>query len=416
MSEQLIIRLGSTVHNPVDWLVWSQGSDEVIASGRLKDATELAALADRLGARPVIALVPACDVVLKTMTLPTKPNRQLMQALPFMLEEEQAEDIEQLLILPGKTFERDKQFMQQVAVVNRQRLELWLSWLQHPGFELKRMLPDALLLPEFEQQPVAIELAGCQGAPSQWLLKQDNWQVSCVDANWWSDYLALLKLPSVLSYSPWPADVLQPHQLAPAELPLALLAKQLTSQTFNLLQGEYAPKKNQNKHWLEWRRTVLLAGATLVLYLGTVGFEAWQLQQQAADLRAQTVELYKSQFPNERIVNLTRQIERKIAAAGGGDPKQSLLGMLATVQPILAQQPELQLDNLRFDGRKSELKFQATANGFQSFEQLKTQLQQQGFQVEQGALSNINGKVQGTISLQANGVQTTSGQRVRSNQ
>ncbi len=57
------------------------------------------------------------------------------------------------------------------------------------------------------------------------------------------------------------------------------------------------------------------------------------------------------------------------------------------------------LDNLRFDGRKAELKFQATAASFQSFEQLKTQLQQQGFQVEQGALSNIGGKVQGTISL-----------------
>ncbi len=101
MNEQLIIRLGSTAAAAVDWLVWSALSEEVIASGRLTQATELPALAQRLGQRPVTALVPACDVILKTVPLPGKPNRQLLQALPFMLEEDQAEDIEQLLILPG---------------------------------------------------------------------------------------------------------------------------------------------------------------------------------------------------------------------------------------------------------------------------------------------------------------------------
>ncbi len=399
MNEQLIIRLGSTEQQAVDWLVWSALSEEVIASGRLAHATELPALAQRLGQRPVTALVPACDVILKTVPLPGKPNRQLLQALPFMLEEDQAEDIEQLLILPAKTLQQEQQYQQQVAVLSRQRLEQWLDWLQQAGFTAQRMVPDALLLPDLEQQPVAIELAAQGHNQSQWLLKQGPWQVSCVDQNWWSDYLALLQLPSVLSYSPWPAQLLQPHQLAPAELPLALLARQLPTQSFNLLQGEYAPKKPQNKHWQQWQQSILLAGATLVLYLGSVALEAWQFKRQADQFRAQTSALYKSKFPSERIVNLTRQVQRKLAAAGGGDPNQSFLGLLSKVQPLLAQQPEFILDNLRFDGRKAELKFQATAASFQSFEQLKTQLQQQGFQVEQGALSNIGGKVQGTISL-----------------
>lgn len=399
MNEQIIIRLGSTEQQAVDWLVWSSLTEEVIASGRLADATELPALAQRLGQRPVTALVPACDVILKTVPLPSKPNRQLLQALPFMLEEEQAEDIEQLLILPAKTLEQDKQYLQQVAVLSRQKFELWLSWLQQAGFLLQRMLPDALLLPELEHQPVAIELAAQGAAQSQWLLKQGPWQVSCVEQSWWPEYLALLQLPSVLSYSPWPAHVLQPHQLAPAELPLALLARQLPSQSFNLLQGEYAPKKPQNKYWQQWQQPILLAGATLVLYLATVALEAWQFKRQADQFKAQAATLYKSQFPGERVVDLNRQVKRKLAAAGGTDPNQSFLGLLATVQPLLAQQPELVLDNLRFDGRKAELKFQATAASFQSFEQLKTQLQQQGFLVEQGALSNIGGKVQGTISL-----------------
>ncbi len=91
-------------------------------------------------------------------------------------------------------------------MLSRQRLEQWLDWLQQAGFTVQRMVPDALLLPELEQQPVAIELAAQGHNQSQWLLKQGPWQVSCVDQNWWSDYLALLELPSVLSYSPWPAQ------------------------------------------------------------------------------------------------------------------------------------------------------------------------------------------------------------------
>lgn len=394
MNEQLIIRLGSTAQAAVDWLVWSALTEEVIASGRLHNAAELPQLAQRLGQRPVVALVPACDVVLKTVPLPGKPNRQLLQALPFMLEEDQAEDIEQLLLLQGQTLQHEGQYSQQVAVVRRVILEQWLDWLQQAGFSVQRMVPDALLLPDAEL-PVAIEVS------SQWLLKQGPWQVSCIDASWWPDYLALLELPLLLSYSPWPDAVLQQHQLAPAELPLVLLARQLSSQPFTLLQGEYAPKKPQNKYWQQWRLSLSLAAATVLLYLLSVGLESWQYQRQATAARTAAAELYKSKYPNERIVNLKRQVERKLAANGGGDPNQSLVGLLSQLQPLLAQQPGVKLDNLRYDSKKSELRFQATADGFQSFEQLKTQLQQQGFTVDQGALSNIAGKVQGTITMRS---------------
>ena len=393
MNEQLIIRLGSLATQPVQWLVWSSLTEEVIASGRLAQATELPELAQRLGQRPVIALVPACDVVLKTIALPGKPTRQLLQALPFMLEEDQAEDIEQLLIVQGKSHLINNQHQQQVAVVRRSVLETWLSWLQDAGFSVNRMIPDALLLPDLPEQAVAIECG------EQWLLRQGSWQVSCIDSSWWPDYLALLALPSVLSYSPWPEHILQPHQLAPAELPLALLARQLPLQSFNLLQGDYAPKRPQNKLWQQWRLSGTLAAVALLLYLGTVGLEAWQFKRQANDANAQAMALYKSKFPNERVFNLKQNVTRKLAASGGGDPNQSLVGLLSQVQPLLAQQPGLVLDNLKFDGKKAELRFQATADGFQSFEQLKNALQQQGFQVEQGALSNINGKVQGTITM-----------------
>lgn len=395
MSEQLIIRLGSVPQQPLWWLIWSAASAEVIASGQLADASELVGLAERIGVnRPLTALLPACDVVLKEVPLPGKPNRQMLQALPYMLEEEQAEDIEQLLVLPAQTIQRDSQYLQQVAVLRRSLLEQWLELLQQAGFAPRRLLPDALLLPLLEQ-PVAVQLG------SQWLLRNGDWQGSCIDDSWWPDYLQLAALPEILSYSPWPdscAD--QPHQLAPAELPLALLAQRLDTVSFNLLQGAYAPKKASNKHWAQWRLSGSLAAACAVLYLSLVGVEAWQFSREATAARAEASALYKQQFPQERIVNLKRQVERKLAASGA-QGQNSLLAMLGGMTPALGGAEPVVLNNLKFDSKKSELKLLATAASFQRFEALKAQLQQQGYQVEQGALSQIDGKVQGTLTLRS---------------
>lgn len=392
MSEQLIIRLGSQAEEPIWWLVWAADSQEVIASGQLNHADELPDLAQYIGTtRPLTALVPACDVVLKTVPLPGKPTRQLLQALPFMLEEEQAEEIEQLLVLPGKAEQQGEQYLQQVAIVRRALVVQWIDWLQQAGFNLRQMVPDALLLPALEL-PTTIELG------QQWLLRQGEWQVSCIDQSWWADFLQLAAPGELLSYSPWPAALAaQPAQLAPAELPLALLAQQLSPQSFNLLQGEFAPKRPQSKLWQQWRLSASLALATLLVYLVTVGMQGYKAGSQAqADIQTAN-QLYKQRFPQERVVNLRRQVERKLAASGGSD--SSMVGLLAQIQPSLSSMPGMTLDNLRYDVKKSELRFQATAADFAAFEQLKGKLQQQGLQVEQGALSQIEGKVQGTLAI-----------------
>ena len=391
MSEQLVIRLGSRAQQRISWLVWASHSQEVIASGELADASQLTELAQRLGKRPVVALVPASDVLLKQVALPAKPTRQLMQALPYMLEEEQAEDIEQLFLALGATMQQDGKYQQQVAVCQHSRMQQWLSWLQDAGFSVSRMVPDALLLPE---QPVPC----CIQLQDQWLLKQNSWQVAAIDADWWADYLQLAALPMLTSFCPWPDSLMQNHQLADAELPLALLAKGLPQTDFTLLQGEFKPKRQVNPQLQLWRSSAALAAACLLVYLLQLGFTNWQLSAQSSELQQQTLALYKSAFPQDTIVNLNRQIQQKMASLGGAS-EQSFLSLLHSLQQQLATIPDMSLDNLRYDAKRSELRFQAKGDGFQSFEKLKAALEQAGFIVEQGALSNDGGKVQGSIVM-----------------
>ena len=242
MNEQIIIRLGSQPEQSISWLVWTPLTQDVIGSGEIAAVSELPQLAARLGSdRAVVVLVPAADVLLKKVALPAKPNKQLLQALPYMLEEEQAEDIDKLYIALGKVEQQAEQYWQHVAICQRQRLEQWLVWLQQAGFSVGRVVPDALLLP-------ATRLPCCIELQQQWLLRQDEWQATSIESGWWPDYLALAQLPEVLSYSPWPAHVQQLHVAAEPELPLALLAKGLNETDFNLLQGTYAPKRAENRY------------------------------------------------------------------------------------------------------------------------------------------------------------------------
>ena len=394
MSEQLIIRLGSRASQTISWLVWVSHSDEVIASGEIASADELGQLAERLGARPAIALVPASDVVLKQVSLPIRPTRQILQALPYMLEDEQAEDIDQLWLALGALEQHDGQYQQQVAVVQRERMDGWLSWLQEAGFNVVRMLPDALLLPD-NPLPACIELN------KQWLIKQGPWQASAIDSSWWPQYLALAALPNIASYSPWPADIMQSQQSMEPELPLALLARQLQQVSFTLLQGPYAPKRQANKQWRQWRSTVVLAVSCFVAYLLVQGFSVWQLERQLTQVQQQSLAEYQQAFPGETIVNLSRQVEQKLASVGMGSESANFLILLNVLQRQLAEVGDIKVDSLRFDAARTELRFSANAGGFQNFERLKTALESAGYVIEQGALSNDGARVQGTVVMRS---------------
>jgi general secretion pathway protein L len=166
----------------------------------------------------------------------------------------------------------------------------------------------------------------------------------------------------------------------------------------NLLQGDYKPKRQVNRNLQLWRSSSMLVAACLLMYLVQLGLTNWQLSRQSAALQQQSRDLYLQAFPNERIVNLNLQLQQKLASTGA-EGEQSFIHLLFSLQQQLAQVPDISLDNLRYDSKRAELRFQAKGDGFQSFERLKTALEQAGFSVEQGALSNDGAKVQGSVAM-----------------
>lgn len=138
--EQLLVRLGATESDPISWIVYSTSEEEIIASGELSHADDLATLGERAGNRGVIALAPSSEILLKWVTLPPRAGRKVLSALPFMLEDELASDISDQFFAIGPK-QGDEQA---VAVVSHEKLAMWTQWLNRARFVLRPFNPRCI--------------------------------------------------------------------------------------------------------------------------------------------------------------------------------------------------------------------------------------------------------------------------------
>ena len=127
MAEFLVIRLGENADRPVSWIaVDDRGTRRgKPGSGALVDA------ARDVRERLVIVLVPPTEVLTLSVDLPAKGSR-LITALPYALEDQVADDVEELHFAPGK---RQPSGALEVAVVARQTLAGWLARLHEAGIQ-----------------------------------------------------------------------------------------------------------------------------------------------------------------------------------------------------------------------------------------------------------------------------------------
>lgn len=135
MADHLVIRLGNNPEQAAHWIaVDDSGSRRSPpTTGPLAEAT------NDIGDRSVIVLVPASSVLTTTVNLPIKSRARLRSALPFALEEQLAEDVENLHFAPG---ERDDEGNLHVAVVAHAQMQEWLEILREAGIKPDRLIPE----------------------------------------------------------------------------------------------------------------------------------------------------------------------------------------------------------------------------------------------------------------------------------
>ncbi|ABM26505.1 MULTISPECIES: type II secretion system protein GspL [Shewanella] len=394
MSERLFIRLGRNTEQACSWLVWSEQEQEIIASGELANAQGLATLTERAGNRPIDVLVPASAMTLTSVNLPEKGQRQALKALPFMLEEMLADDVDAMHFTVGP---RNGDALSVVAVAHEQ-MQTWLNCLTEAGLKVKRIVPDCLALPLQECQWAAMRFG------NELLLRTGSGTGQSLPLSWLP--LAMKQLVtkdediSVASYTDFELEGVELKQ-QPLDLPMLVLARGILNAPINLLSGVYTPKREYSKYLILWKNSLIILGVACVLALVNKGLTIHQVNSQIADLKAQSESIYQQVVPgNTRIVNLRSQMESQLRALQGQGSGAEFFAMLAGLQDAFKQVPELKPNTLRFESARNEIRMQVTAKNYAQIEKFK-EIVGRRFQLDGGTMNSAEDQVTSTLTLRS---------------
>ncbi|MFA0037536.1 type II secretion system protein GspL [Vibrio sp. 10N.261.52.A1] len=405
MSEFLTVRLSSEPQSPVQWLVWSTSQQEVIASGELSSWDQLGELTPYAEKRSCIALLPGNECLIKRVEIPKGAARQFDSMLPFLLEDEVAQDIEDLHLT---ILDKDATHAT-VCGVEREWLKQALDTFREANIIFRKVLPDTLALPLEDQGISALQI------DQHWLLRQSNYQAVSINEAWLamflqSDWVALddeEQSPTIFSYTALPSDDIQQQsgiewQAKPAELVMSLLSQQAITSGVNLLTGTFKTKSSFSKYWRVWQKVAIAACLLVAVIVTQQVLKVQQYEAQAEAYRTESERIFRSVLPGKQriptVSYLKRQMNdeaKKYGSSGDGD---SLLGWLALLPETLGQVKAIEVNSIRYDGNRSEVRLEAKSSDFQHFETARVKLEEK-FTVEQGPLNRNGDAVFGSFTL-----------------
>nr|WP_216604861.1 type II secretion system protein GspL [Vibrio chagasii] len=405
VSEFLTVRLSSEPQSPVQWLVWSTSQQEVIASGELSSWEQLDELTPYAEKRSCIALLPGNECLIKRVEIPKGAARQFDSMLPFLLEDEVAQDIEDLHLT---ILDKDATHAT-VCGVEREWLKQALDTFREANIIFRKVLPDTLALPLEEQGISALQI------DQHWLLRQSNYQAVSINEAWLpmflqSDWVALddeEQSPTIFSYTALPSDDVQQQsgiewQAKPAELVMSLLSQQAITSGVNLLTGTFKTKSSFSKYWRVWQKVAIAACLLVAVIVTQQVLKVQQYEAQAEAYRTESERIFRSVLPGKQriptVSYLKRQMNDEAKKYGGSGDGDSLLGWLALLPETLGQVKAIEVNSIRYDGNRSEVRLEAKSSDFQHFETARVKLEEK-FTVEQGPLNRNGDAVFGSFTL-----------------
>ena len=373
MKGQVFIRFESDPQC-VAWQRVAAGEGET-GSGRGR----LDELADVLAGQRVVVFAPGTEVVLTKVAVPAKKRRQLLQAVPYLLEDHFAADVEDLHFALGDVTAGEAA----VAVVSRSVLDDWLAPVQALGADVSAVIPEYLALP-LEDAAWTVLRSG-----DQVVVRQGGQAGLAIDAENLADVLAIMleeagdNRPEKLRVYDFDTPPLALDEAGVAVETVStpghpldvMMAGYRADQAFNLLQGEYSQSERLGRLWRPWRPALALAGSLLVLQFGSTVLDLVQLGNERQRLSDEVSSIYRETFPDERNVPNPRvQMERHLSVlrSGGGGGEGGFADLLTKAGREFKDMPQFHLQRLSY--KEGSLDVALLINDLQQLDVLKKRL------------------------------------------
>jgi general secretion pathway protein L len=357
----------------------------------------------------LVLILPAASVVLHKASIVAKSKSQIMAALPYALEDELANDIEQMHFA-YRTIDRESG-NQLVAVVDRDLVEQLHALITRYQFESVLLLPQILMVPwQADNWSLFVQR-------EQALLRKD------LSAGYAMDLVAMPELLTterelykqqhesesapelnIYNFSP-DQEVEGGSHLGGDSEALAVMARYWIDNPdteINLFQGEYQIVRPMRDLLRQWSMAAGIAVIALVIYLMNVAVDNYLLARERDGLEASMQSLYETVFNEKPAGNPADNMRKKLVALGSesGDSNNFISVILVSGKEFLADS-QTSITRLRYTGNDIEVDLETTS--IEQLEKLQQKLIAASVRAELKAVSNDNGKVRGRLVVSRNG-------------
>jgi general secretion pathway protein L len=415
MPQTLLLRLPPPGQEETEWLTIDDAGDS--QATRQRGSLTLAAAVSRNG--KVVALASATQILLAEPELPPGSGVKLARAVPFALEEQLTEDVDQLTFAIGR---RRPSGGTPVAVVSRSVLQGWVADLNAAGLEPVAVYADISLMPENPAQTVLWlekgRLAVRRPGALPFAVELSPVKEALVVAGVIADPLDTTSEPKVpesavlyITREDWTRSQTEFESLADkfdslkvqllGDGPLPWLARSLPAvDAVNLLQGDFARATDYNARWRQWRTAALLAVGLLVAHVGAQALQIRQAKHETTALDGEIANVFSSAMPAEVIQDPRRQMQSRldrIHKSGAGP--EYFLRSLKVLSDALAATPKTDIDALSY--REESLDMKVSAPSLAALSQLSQLIGKQGMTAEIQSSTPVANGVEAHLQLRS---------------
>lgn len=355
--------------------------DNHMAQGRAERHFE-AIRQQQTGTKTVVVL-PATQVTFHFVQLPWLGDKKARAALPYALEDQLAQNVDELHVAFDRQYYSDDRYL--VAVSAKTYLQDIIQRLGDLGIDFDVLTVDWFALNPHETCVL----------PDYLLVHSDHFCGALTQ-----DVQNLL--PNDSSQKTWfftdsPANQIPAEAIAAEkESPVWLAERLLRNKSFNLCQGPltHGSDKTHLKYWL------IAAAAMVLLWVSSLIMVNWiklhELNNTITAIDSQIAVIYRQFFPEAKQVISPRFRITQYLKNNQGMQDQPFFALLDKLAAATAAST-IQIDQLRFQNKS--LQVSLSTSDFASLEALQNRLKHDKVTVKQNQASTVEGKVVSTLEL-----------------
>lgn len=401
MAENFYLRVCG---DRLEWLLLDDTTGIVRFRGDGDFATFTEMIRDMSWSGPSRVMLAGEDILLTRARVPSRQQRQILQAVPYMVEESLATDVDQCHFAVGP---RDETGEVSVAVIDRSRFESVLEMLAEAGIKPASVTPDVLHIPAAGTTSVLIDgdrASVRTGRFSGFAAEQSLLPTAVSLLGDETASLALYVHPSQhqsfqLYLSQIEAEF--PGEVSVEELeysPFEFLCRSFDDSAINLLQGEFRVEDDTRKRSTGWRTVAVLAACAFGLQVMLLIGQGIYLDIKASQYERQAKALYAEVFPGDHNVSNIRLRWRAHIEASSGEPDSVFFDLFSRSARSLPGS-QLELENVNFNENRGDLILQLSAPRYDAFDKYAQTLRKAGLDVQIGTINQDANVVKGSIRV-----------------